>query len=120
MKANYWIDIKANLHTRKLTPGTKYKAVFVVKLEDYAEGWDKHVNLTMQMIKRDNSQILQEETVCLDYYIGDEWVDIKVGEFIAPPKDVPAKIIVTMSKHDNDSDVKKTGLVVKGATFREV
>lgn len=115
----YWMDLRGNFNTRKLTPEKKYEVVFVVKLEDIANGWEEPVNLTMKLIMRDKSEILQEKTVYLDdVCVGDEWVDVKAGDFVAPPKDAPAKIYFTMYQYDDK--IQKTGLVVKGVAIRAV
>ncbi|KAF2588670.1 hypothetical protein F2Q70_00041890 [Brassica cretica] len=117
LKEVYWMNIKGNFLTSKLTPETKYEVVFVVKLEEDAIGWHKPVNLTLTLTMRDKTTIQQKQTCLLDTYVGDEeWVDIKAGEFVAPPKEAPARISFAMFQHDDT--VRKTGLVVKGVAFR--
>lgn len=119
LKEVYWMNITGNSTTSKLTPETMYKVVFVVKFEEDAIGWHKPVNLTLTLTMRDNTTIQQKQTCLLDTYVGDEeWVDIKAGEFVAPPKEAPARISFTMCQHDDT--VRKTGLVVKGVAFRAV
>lgn len=111
------MNIEGNSFTSQLTPETKYEVVFVVKLEEDAIGWHEPVNLLLTVTMRDKTVIQQEQTRFLDPYIGDkEWVDIKAGDFVAPPKESPARISFTMCQHD--STVRKTGLVVKGVAFR--
>jgi hypothetical protein len=116
LKEVYWLDIRGNSNTRSLTPETRYEVVFVVKLKNTALGWEVPVNLSLKLVMRDRSENLQENSVCLDDYISDEWVDIVAGYFVAPPKEAPAKIFFTMYQY-NDS-IKKTGLVVKGVAIR--
>lgn len=112
----YWMDIRGTFHTRKLTPEIKYEVVFVVKIEETANGWEEPVNVDMKVVMADKSEIVQEKTIYLDDCVCDEWVDIKVGDFVAPPKDAQAKIFFTMYQYDNT--VRKTGLVVKGVAIR--
>lgn len=113
------MDLRGNFNTRKLTPEKKYEVVFVVKLEEIANGWEEPVNLNMKLRMRDKSEILQEKTLYLDdVCVGDKWVDVKVGDFVAPPKDAPATIFFTMYQYDDT--IKKTGLVVKGVAIRAV
>ncbi|XP_018489738.1 protein PHLOEM PROTEIN 2-LIKE A6-like [Raphanus sativus] len=117
LKVVYWMNIEGNSFTSQLTPETKYEVVFVVKLEEDAIGWHEPVNLLLIVTMRDKTVIQQEQTRFLDPYIGDkEWVDIKAGDFVAPPKESPARISFTMCQHD--ATVRKTGLVVKGVAFR--
>lgn len=88
----------------------------MVYLDDTASGWEKPVTLKLKLEHRDGSQSLQERTLCLDDYIGDNWVDIQIGEFEAPPKNAAAKIFFSLHQHV-DTD-KKNGLVVKGVAIR--
>ncbi|CAH2046377.1 unnamed protein product [Thlaspi arvense] len=117
MKEEYWTNITGNFNTRKLTPETKYEVVFVVKLEENADGWHEPVKLNLKMVMHDKREFLQEQVVYLDTYKDDdEWVDIKAGDFVAPPNNLPARITFTMSQHDDS--IRKTGLLVKGAAIR--
>lgn len=118
MNEVYWMDIRGSSYTRKLTPETKYKVVFVVKLEDNATGWDEPVKLDLKLIMRDKSEILQEQTYYLYEFLSDEWAEVKAGDFVAPPKEAPAKISFTMVQYDDT--IQKTGLVVKGVAIREM
>ncbi|KAL0737164.1 hypothetical protein Bca4012_013374 [Brassica carinata] len=114
----YWLHITGNFHTRKLTPGTKYEVVFILKLDDTASGWEEPVTLKLKLEHRGGSQSIQERTLSLDDYIDDEnnWVDIQVGEFEAPPKSAAAKIFFSLHQYV-DTD-RKDGLVVKGVAIR--
>ena len=114
----YWLHITGNFHTRKLTPGTKYEAVFILNLDDTAAGWEEPVTLKLKLEHRGGSQSIQERTLSLDDYIGDgnNWVDIQVGEFEAPPKSAAAKIFFSLHQYV-DTD-RKDGLVVKGVAIR--
>ncbi|CAN6909634.1 unnamed protein product [Brassica oleracea var. botrytis] len=114
----YWLHITGNFHTRKLTPGTKYEVVFILNLDDTAAGWEEPVTLKLKLEHRGGSQSIQERTLSLDDYIGDgnNWVDIQVGEFEAPPKSAAAKIFFSLHQYV-DTD-RKDGLVVKGVAIR--
>ncbi|CAH2046074.1 unnamed protein product [Thlaspi arvense] len=111
----YWLDIRGT-YTRKLTPETNYEVVFMVKLEKTASGWRKPVNLSLELVMRDKREFWQEKTLCLQDYISDEWVDIIVGDFVAPPMNASAEILFNMYQYDDT--VRKTGLVVKGVAIR--
>lgn len=110
------IKVNGDFHTRKLIPGTKYEVVYLVRLDDTSLGWKKAVTLTLKLTMRDGSYSEQEKALYLDEYIGDNWVDIHVGEFEAPPKKEDAKIFFSMHQYV-DTD-RKSGLVVKGVAIR--
>ncbi|XP_010441793.1 PREDICTED: protein PHLOEM PROTEIN 2-LIKE A8 [Camelina sativa] len=110
------IKITGDFHTRKLIPGKKYEVVFLVSLDDTSLGWKKEVNLNLKVTMRDGSYSEQEKALYLDEYIGENWVDIHVGEFEAPPKKEDAKIFFSMHQYV-DTD-RKSGLVVKGFAIR--
>ncbi|CAL9241848.1 unnamed protein product [Arabidopsis halleri] len=109
------IKINGDFHTRKLIPGKKYEVVFLVRLDDTSLGWKKEVNLTLKVVMSDDKDE-KVKKLCLDEYIGENWVDILVGEFEAPPKKDDAKIFFSMYQYV-DTD-KKSGLVVKGFAIR--
>ncbi|EOA14989.1 hypothetical protein CARUB_v10028338mg [Capsella rubella] len=110
------IKITGDFHTRKLIPGTKYEVVFLVSLDDTSLGWKKDVTMKLKLTMRDGSSSEQEKALYLDEYIGENWVDIHVGEFEAPPKKENAKIFFSMYQYvDTDP---KSGLVVKGVAIR--
>lgn len=109
------IKITGDFHSRRLTPGKKYEVVFLVRLDDTSLGWKKEVTLTLKVVMVDGSHSEQEKALCLDEYIGDNWVDIQVGTFEAPPKREEAKIFFSMHQYV-DTD-RKSGLVVKGLHF---
>ncbi|EFH39237.1 phloem protein 2-A8 [Arabidopsis lyrata subsp. lyrata] len=110
------IKINGDFHTRKLIPGKKYEVVFLVRLDDTSLGWKNDVTLTLKLVMGDKTGNEKEKKLCLDEYIGENWVDILVGEFEAPPKKDDAKIFFSMSQYV-DTD-KKSGLVVKGFAIR--
>ncbi|KAJ4901611.1 Protein PHLOEM PROTEIN 2-LIKE A8 [Raphanus sativus] len=114
----YWLHITGNFHTRKLTPGTKYEVVFILNLDDTASGWEEPVTLKLKLEHRGGRQSIQERTLSLDDYIddGNNWVDIQVGDFEAPPKSAAAKIFFSLHQYV-DTD-RKDGLVVKGVAIR--
>ncbi|CAA7013618.1 unnamed protein product [Microthlaspi erraticum] len=112
----YWLQITGNFHTRNLTPGTKYEVVFLMSLEESAFGWEEPVTLKLKLTARDGTESLQERILRLDDYIGENWVDIQVGEFEVPPKNDAAKMFFSL--HQYVTDDRKNGLIVKGAAIR--
>ncbi|XP_010441792.1 PREDICTED: protein PHLOEM PROTEIN 2-LIKE A6 [Camelina sativa] len=112
----YWLKIVGTLSTENLTPGTEYEAVFVVKLENDASGWELPVTLKLKVVQHDGDDDRVDRTENLKDYIGCDWVDILAGVFVVPPKATPATIIFTMYQYADD--YKKKGLVVKGVTIR--
>lgn len=102
--------------TENLTPGTKYEAVFVVKLDNNASGWEIPVTLKLKVVQHDGDDDRVDRTENLNAYIGQNWVDILAGVFVVPPKTTPATIIITMYQYADE--YKKKGLVVKGVAIR--
>ncbi|CAH8278282.1 unnamed protein product [Arabidopsis lyrata] len=112
----YWLKIVGTITTENLTPGTKYEAVFVVKLENNASGWEIPVTLKLKVVQHDGDDDRVDRTENLNDYIGQNWVDILAGVFVVPPKTTPATIICTMYQYADE--YKKKGLVVKGLAIR--
>ena len=106
-----WLDVGGRLDTSELTPKTKYEAVYVVKLEDTACGWETPVNLKLTL---PNSRARpQERSVNLKEHIGKSWVDIPVGEFITSP-DNDGEICFSMQETTHWQE----GLIIKGVVIR--
>ncbi|CAL9241847.1 unnamed protein product [Arabidopsis halleri] len=112
----YWLKIVGTITTENLTPGTKYEAVFVVKLDNNASGWEIPVTLKLKVVQHDGDDDRVDRTENLNDYIGLNWVDILAGVFVVPPKTTPATIICTMYQYADE--YKKKGLVVKGLAIR--
>ncbi|EOA15106.1 hypothetical protein CARUB_v10028474mg [Capsella rubella] len=112
----YWLKIVGTIKTDNLTPGTKYEAVFVVKLENDASGWELPVTLKLKVVQHDGDDDRVDRDENLEAYIGRGWVDILAGVFVVPPKATPATIIFTMYQYADE--YKKKGLIVKGVAIR--
>ncbi|ESQ39604.1 hypothetical protein EUTSA_v10001121mg [Eutrema salsugineum] len=112
----YWLKIIGTIETSDLIPGTKYEAVFLVKLEDGAIGWEQPVTLKLKVEQHDGSDNRVDRIENLKDYIGHDWVDILAGVFVVPPRNKPAKITFTMYQYMTDD--RKKGLVVKGVAIR--
>ncbi|KAL1223966.1 hypothetical protein V5N11_004504 [Cardamine amara subsp. amara] len=112
----YWLHISGNFHTRNLTPGTKYEVLFLVSLEDTSSGWEQPVNLNLRLVNPNGTESLQERTTSLEDYIGEKWVDILAGVFVAPPRNAAAKMTFIMYQYVTSD--RKNGLLVKGVAIR--
>ncbi|CAH2046380.1 unnamed protein product [Thlaspi arvense] len=112
------VNINGDFHTMNLTSGTTYEVVFLVSLADSALGWKNPVTLMLKLVSDGSEKKEHDKASCLNDYIGDDWVEIPVGEFKAPPKKDDAKIFFSMHQYV-DSD-PKSGLVVKGVAVRPV
>lgn len=111
------MNIIGNFLMSKLILEIKYEVVFVVKFDEDVIGWYELVNLILILIMCDKIMIQQKEICFLDIYVGDdEWVDIKVGEFVVLLKEVFVRIFFIMFQYDDI--VWKIGFVVKGVVFR--
>ncbi|CAH8289507.1 unnamed protein product [Eruca vesicaria subsp. sativa] len=113
----HWLHIKGTFETTDLTPGTKYEAVFLVKLEDNAIGWEKPVTLKLKVEQHDGSDSRVDRNENLKDYIGQNWVDILAGVFVVPPRNKPADTI-TVTMYQYETNDKKKGLLVKGVAIR--
>lgn len=114
LKGVYWLEVIGGFQTKNLSPGTTYEVVFVVKLKETAFGWETPVTLKLQL--PNSSQTRLERTINLKEVTTNKWVDIQVGEFVAPPMDAAGEI--TFSMYQFDVSMCKTGLIVKGVAIR--
>lgn len=110
MKRCYYLEVSGKLDTKELTLGARYEVVFVVKVEDTMTRWANPA--TVQLMVPDND--LQEREFQFIDLIKNEWIYIQVGVFEARPH--KEKIAFYLYQHQ--SDVRMTGLLVKGAIVR--
>lgn len=86
--------------------------VFVVKVEDTMTRWNNPA--TAQLMVPDNG-LQQREFQFIDL-IKNEWIEIQAGVFDAQPH--KEKIAFFLYQHQ--SNIRMTGLLVKGAIIRPV
>ncbi|KAG7542192.1 Toll/interleukin-1 receptor homology (TIR) domain [Arabidopsis thaliana x Arabidopsis arenosa] len=106
----YWLEVIGGFQTKNLSPGTTYEVVFVMKLKESAFGWETPVTLKLQL-PNNSSQTRMERTINFKELPRKKWVDIQVGEFVAPPMDAAGDIHFSM--YQFDVSACKTGLIVK-------
>lgn len=106
----YYLDVCGKFKTEKLTSGTRYEVVFVVKVEDTVSRWRDPAKAQLMV----PGNPLQERELQFYDLKRNEWVEIQAGVFVAPPH----KKEVAFYLYQKDSHQKKTGLVVKGAIVR--
>ncbi|CAB4276725.1 unnamed protein product [Prunus armeniaca] len=106
-----WLEVHGKFETSKLSPGTLYEVVFVVKLKASGYGWDVPVNVRLTL--PDDS--IQWHKVNLMEIPREQWIEISVGEFRASPEK-PGDMEFSMYEYDGGK--WKRGLVIKGVTIR--
>uniref|UniRef100_A0A1J3K0V3 Putative disease resistance protein n=1 Tax=Noccaea caerulescens TaxID=107243 RepID=A0A1J3K0V3_NOCCA len=109
MRECYYLDVRGKFNTEKLTSGTRYEVVFVVKVEDTMSTWKFPAKVHLMV----PGNPLQERELHFDDLQRNEWVEIQAGVFVAPPlkKEVEFRLY---QKRPHEM----TGLVVKGAIVR--
>ncbi|XP_010538627.1 PREDICTED: disease resistance protein RPS4-like [Tarenaya hassleriana] len=109
----YWLDITGRFMMSDLTKGTTYEVVFVVKIQDPAEGWHVPVNVKLTLPTGENP----ERKVNLRTQTRGRWLEIPAGEFVTPENDDDGYVEFSMYEH-NTTDTPKKGLFVKGVAIR--
>ncbi|CAN6801832.1 hypothetical protein Bca4012_076264 [Brassica carinata] len=112
MKRCYYLEVCGKFDTKELIYGTRYEVVFVVRVEDTMTRWNNPA--TAQLMVPDNS--LQEREFQFIDLIKNEWIEIQAGVFDAQPH--KEKIAFFLYQHQ--SNIRMTGLLVKGAIIRPV
>lgn len=110
MKRCYYLEVCGKFDTKELIYGTRYEVVFVVKVEDTMTRWNNPA--TAQLMVPDNS--LQEREFQFVDLIKNEWIEIQAGVFDAQPH--KEKIAFYLYQHQ--SNIRMTGLLVRGAIIR--
>lgn len=107
-----WLEIKGEIRTIDLSPGTVYEVVFVVKMldEDWCNMWNYSVTLTL--ILPHSKKVTHDENL-EEKPIG-KWFEIQVGEFKMTPENV-GEISFQLGEFSSDW---KSGLVLKCAIIR--
>ncbi|XP_062162888.1 lectin-like [Alnus glutinosa] len=105
-----WLEVRGELETRKLSPGTRYEVAFVIMMKEAATGWEAPVNV--RLILPDGNK--QEGKENLMKKPRGEWIEIPVGEFVASPEKSEE---MKFSIYEHGGHWKR-GLVVKGIAIR--
>lgn len=106
-----WIDIKGNIRTINLSPGTLYEIVFEVKKFDGS--WMNSDFSFDLVIRPQHSKALTRTESFEGKPLGD-WFELRVGEFRMSPEYV-GNMEFGLEQHDGSW---KTGLIVKRAIIR--
>ncbi|PWA73923.1 phloem protein 2-A1 [Artemisia annua] len=105
-----WLEVNGKFEISKLTPGIKYEVVFVVMLNDRANGWEVPINI--RLVLPDGSK--QEHKENIMEKPRSKWFEIPVGEFMVGAKKGG---FVEFSLYQQGINWKK-GLLVKGVAIR--
>ncbi|XP_010538628.1 PREDICTED: protein PHLOEM PROTEIN 2-LIKE A6-like [Tarenaya hassleriana] len=110
----YWLDIRGKIRMKDLKRGTTYEVVFVVKIQDPAEGWHVPVNVKLALPTGE----ISEREVNLRTQTRGQWLEIPAGAFVtSPDNDGDGYVEFSMYEH-NTTDTPKKGLFVKGVAIR--
>ncbi|XP_028759271.1 protein PHLOEM PROTEIN 2-LIKE A1-like [Neltuma alba] len=112
LKRVCWLEVHGRLDTRKLTPGVMYQVCFHVMLKDPAQGWEVPVNVRLVLPggKR------QEHKENLISKMRVQWMEIPVGQFVAPTHDEGGEM--EFSLYEIEGGAWKQGLVIKGVSIK--
>ncbi|CAN8277068.1 unnamed protein product [Cochlearia groenlandica] len=112
MKRLNYLELCGKLDPKKLIYGKQYEVVFVVKVEDTMTRWANPA--TAQLMIPDNP--LQERQFQFIDLAKNKWIDIQVGIFVAQPHEKEIAFYI----YQHQSNIRMTGLQVKGAIIRPV
>ncbi|KAK8951493.1 hypothetical protein KSP39_PZI003511 [Platanthera zijinensis] len=101
----------------RLKPGTIYEVLFILMLEDLAEGWEEPVTVKLEepAVRSFASRTVLLGDVLRRPANGGCWTELKVGEFAAKTGGA-----IVFSVFETESKQRKTGLLVKGAVVRPI
>ncbi|KAI9085120.1 hypothetical protein K1719_032936 [Acacia pycnantha] len=111
LKEVCWLDVRGKLDTRHLSPGVIYGVYFHVMLKtpEYYS-WSAKVSVNLKGLRN------QEHEMNFREMLKDTWMEIPVGQFVAPAHDVGAREMEFCLWNHSDYDWKR-GLIVKGASI---
>ncbi|KAK9681610.1 hypothetical protein RND81_10G014700 [Saponaria officinalis] len=105
-----WLEVHGKINTTKLSPGITYQVSYIIKLENTSYGWEVPIKLRLTL----PNGTKQEHQECLKEKPKEEWVPIRVGEFVASSENVGD---VQFSLFEYEGGNWKKGLVIKGANI---
>ncbi|XP_027161666.1 protein PHLOEM PROTEIN 2-LIKE A1-like [Coffea eugenioides] len=113
LKQACWFEIEGRLNTSELSPKVHYEAVFVIKLSQWAHGWDTPLRLKLTL----PGGKVQERRVPLLEEPRGEWIEIRIGNFQIEKNESSGDIVGNLQ---NTSGYWKQGLALKGFIIRPV
>ncbi|KAK4254699.1 hypothetical protein QN277_010042 [Acacia crassicarpa] len=113
LKRVCWLEVNGRLDTRKLTAGVRYEVCFHVMLKDPAQGWEVPVNVRLVLPGGKK----QEHKENLISKMRVQWIEIPVGQFVAPVHDDEGGEM-EFSLYEIEGGAWKQGLVIKGVSVK--
>ncbi|XP_026459571.1 F-box protein PP2-B10-like [Papaver somniferum] len=139
LRSVWWLEIRGKLEIQLLSPNTFYVAYLVLKLRDYAHGFDDYepIKAKVEVIGQaggDTSFCSEERLIYLyagggysppdplelEYFArerGDGWMEVEMGHFYNGGG-VKEGVEVHMSVLKTERGVHKRGLIVQGMELR--
>ncbi|KAI9085112.1 hypothetical protein K1719_032928 [Acacia pycnantha] len=106
-----WLEMRGKLDTRYLSPGVMYGVSFHVMLKNVYYRYSVKVSLKLEGMK------YQEHEMNFREMLKETWMEIPVGQFVAPAHDVGAREM-EFRLWNTDDPYWKEGLIVKGASIK--
>ncbi|KAH7679134.1 Phloem protein 2-like protein [Dioscorea alata] len=110
--AVYWLEVTGKIPLSLLSPNTKYKLLFNIKVTSDASGWNSPVILKVSLPGNKINPVY----VNLYEYAGHGWVDIPEGLEFTVPSDDSGKL--SFSMYENECDEWKKGLIIREVKFQ--
>ncbi|KAF8028977.1 hypothetical protein BT93_E1600 [Corymbia citriodora subsp. variegata] len=107
-----WLQVTGKFRTIALAPMTKYEIAFVVKLRDPNDQWDSPVTFTVTLPNGKKEECFKS----LRREPQPRWEHIAICEFVMSPENVGE---LTFALNER-GPYWKSGLVIKGVSFRPV
>ncbi|XP_040374957.1 putative F-box protein PP2-B12 isoform X2 [Rosa chinensis] len=119
LKRVWWLDIKACIETKDLSPGTTYAAYLVYQLSQHRYGLESPL---VSRISYQQSDVVTVHRVILDPRPplprardrGDGWIEVEIGEFFIEQGDDDDIVECSVKEVSNS----KRGLIVEGIEVR--
>lgn len=107
-----WLEVSGKFRTIALAPMTKYEIAFVVKIKDPNGQWDAPVTFTATLPNGKKEECFKS----LKTVPQQRWEHIAICEFVMSPENV-GEVTFALNEHGANW---KSGLVIKGVSFRPV
>ncbi|KAL5731557.1 hypothetical protein ACHQM5_004276 [Ranunculus cassubicifolius] len=110
LKRVCFFHVKGKLEIKLLSPGTKYEIVYIIMLEDDAQGWEIPISVEFRF----QGEVYKRNLSLMSRPRG-QWIELQFGEFHTS-YDLLGDVYFSMS--GNEGLEWKSGFLVKGVSIR--